>query len=80
MRYANDDIIYALESEGYEAEDYGQTIHVYTYDFVSPGPGGTSYMMPNDNMADDIYDIASMYAAVNVHIDCQGFVTVREIV
>lgn len=79
MSYANDDIIYALESEGYEAEDYGQTIHVYTYDFVSPGPGGTAYLMPNENMADDIYDIASMYAAVNVHIDRQSKIVVVEL-
>lgn len=74
----NDDIIYALESEGYEAEDYGQTIHVWTYDYVSPGPGGTDYLMPNENMADDIYDIASMYAAVDVFINKQSKIVVIE--
>lgn len=76
MSYVNEDIIYALESEGYEAADYGQTIQVYTYDFVGPGPGGTGYMMPHEDMVDDIYDIASQYAAVDVYVDRQSKVVV----
>ena len=77
---ANEDIIYALENEGYEAADYGDSIHVWTYDYVSPGPGGTAYLMPNENMADDIYDIASMYAAVDVFIIEQSKIVVIEFV
>ena len=75
----NEDIVYALESEGYEAADYGESIHVWTYDYVSPGPGGTAYLMPNDNMADDIYEIASMYDSVDVFIDRQSKVVVVEV-
>jgi hypothetical protein len=73
------DMIHDLESEGYEVLDYGQTLHVYVYDTVSPGPGGIYYMMPNENMADDIYDIASMYASVHVEIDRQSRVVLVEV-
>ena len=74
-----DDIIHDLESEGYEVLDYGQTLHVYVYDTVGLGPGGIYYMMPNENMADDIYDIASMYASVHVEIDRQSRVVLVEV-
>lgn len=63
-------IIYELELEGYDVtQEDAQTLFVSTLDFVSPGPGGLYNMMPNENMADNIYEIASDYAAVNVSID-----------
>ena len=79
MSYANDDIIYALESEGYEVWDYGDTLHVQAYETVRSGSYGVSYAMPNDAMADDIYEIASMYAAVTVHILEQNRIVVVEV-
>jgi len=74
-----DDIIYALESEGFEVSEYGDSLHVYAYDYVSPGPGGTSLLMPHEDMADEIYEIASMYDAVNVFIDKQSKIVVVEL-
>ena len=73
---AYDEIAMALEREGYEVESYNDSIHVYVLDTVSPGPGGIYNMMPSQDMADDIYEIASMYDAVDVHIDRQSKVVV----
>ena len=65
-----DDISYELEGNGYDVTDEGgNTLFVSVLDTVSPGPGGIYNMMPNENMLDDIYETASMYAAVNVFID-----------
>lgn len=69
----NDDIIYALEREGYECFDYGQTIHVQAID--SRGDN----VMPDEDMADDIYEIASMYDSVDVFIQRQIATVVVEV-
>ena len=69
----NNDIIYALEAEGYECFDYGQTIHVQAID--SRG----NNVMPTEDMADDIYDIASMYDSVDVFIQRQTAIVVIEV-
>lgn len=66
-------MIYALEAEGYECFDYGQTIHVQAID--SRGDN----VMPDEDMADDIYEIASMYDSVDVFIMRQDKIVVIEV-
>ena len=60
-----DQIIYALENEGYEVYDDDSVLSVHVPDVHAPR-GGLVHRITEKHL-DDIYDIASMYDSVAVY-------------